>query len=635
MENLNDKQKEAVMCTEGPLLIVAGAGAGKTKTIVERIIHLIKQGTKGENILGITFTNKAAAEMRERVESKIKEGSMPVLKTFHSLSVKIIRENAQAAGLSKSFSILDGGESDSRMKQALKNLGYDPKEIAPDKIKRIIAKAKQDLLTPESLEDNAKSSMEEIASSVWREYEKECRKDGVLDFDDLLVVCYKLLTRPDIRNFYHQTFKYVHVDEYQDTNNLEYNIVKMLVGPDRNLCVVGDADQNIYGWRGANIQNILRFERDWPGAKIVFLEQNYRSTKTILELANHTIEKNTLRIPKILRTENEDGEQATYVVTYNEMAEGHYVANECLNLIASGIRPEDIAILYRANFQSRVIEEAMLGNSVPYTVLGVRFFDRKEVKDLISYLRAGMDKSILGEVKRIINSPARGLGKVAVAKIFSEQLDTLPPKTKLTVLNFYKILDDLFDFMQKNPPSATVKYAITRSGLEADLSDNTDSGVERLENLEELVTLAKKFDHLGNVEGMTAFLDEAALHSDADTLDKAKSTGVRLMTVHSSKGLEFDTVFIVGLEMDLFPHSRVREAMRVEDKEEERRLFYVALTRAKRKLYLSTANVRTIYGNREFRIPSEFLTGLPSELIKFEGGASYGGESQEDEIHIL
>jgi len=623
------------MFTEGPLLIVAGAGAGKTKTIVERIIHLIKTGTSGDNILGITFTNKAATEMRERVEAKIKDGKMPVLKTFHSLSVKIIRENAGSAGLSKNFSILDSGESDSRIKQVLKNLGYDPKEIAPDKIKRIISKAKQDLLTPESLEDGAKNNLEETASSVWREYEKECRKDGVLDFDDLLVVCYKLLTRPDIRNFYHKMFKYVHVDEYQDTNNLEYNIVKMLVGPERNLCVVGDADQNIYGWRGANIQNILRFERDWPGAKIVFLEQNYRSTKTILELANHTIEKNTLRIPKILMTENADGEQATYAVTYNEMAEGHYVANQCLNLMASGIRPESIAVLYRANFQSRVIEEAMLANSVPYTVLGVRFFERKEVKDLISYLRAGMDKTILGEVKRIINSPARGLGKVAVAKIFSGQLETLPPKTRQVVANFYKILDDLNEFMKINPPSATVKYAMTRTGLEADLNDNTDGGVERLENLEELVTLAKKFDHLGNVEGMIAFLDEAALHSDADTLDKAKSNGVRLMTVHSSKGLEFDTVFIVGLEMDLFPHSRIREAMRVEDKEEERRLFYVALTRAKRKLFLSTANVRTIYGNREFRIPSEFLTGLPSELIKFEGGADYGGESQDDEIHII
>lgn len=636
MENLNDKQKEAVLYTEGPLLIVAGAGAGKTKTIVERIIHLMKQGVSGDSILGITFTNKAAAEMRERVASQLKEGPMPLLKTFHSLAVKIIRENAQSANLSKSFSILDSSETDSRIKSALKNLGYEPKEIGPDKIKKIISRAKHDLLTPESLEDGANKHLDEIAASVWREYERECRKDGVLDFDDLLVECYKLLTRPDIRNFYHKTFKYLHVDEYQDTNNLEYNIVKMLVGPDRNLCVVGDADQNIYGWRGANIQNILRFERDWPEAKIVFLEQNYRSTKTILELANNVIEKNTLRIPKILRTENGDGEMVTYSVTLNETAEAHYVANKSLELIASGIKPENIAVLYRANFQSRVIEEAMLAQNVPYTVLGVRFFERKEVKDLISYLRAGIDQSVLGEVKRIINSPSRGLGKVTMAKIFSGLTDELPAKAKMAVLNFYKILDDIKDFMEKNPPSATVKYAITRSGLEADLSDNTDSGVDRLENLEELVTLARKFDHLGNIDGMIAFLDDAALHSDADTLNnKEKAQGVRLMTVHASKGLEFDTVFIVGLEEDLFPHPRVYQAMRIEDKEEERRLFYVALTRAKRKLFMTGAKVRTIYGKREFRLPSEFLTGLPSELIEYENNADFEFESEDGEIHIL
>lgn len=632
MENLNEKQKEAVLQTQGPLLIVAGAGAGKTKTIIERMINLIENNVKAENILGITFTNKAAKEMKDRIEAKLPNQTLPTLKTFHSLSVKIIRENGESFGLSKNFSILDEDESIKRIKSSLKNLGFDPKEIRVEKIKKIISKAKQDLLTPEMLEKELKNNLKEITPAVWRDYEKECQKDKVLDFDDLLVYCYKILSRPDIRDKYHNIYKYIHVDEYQDTNNLEYNIVRLLVGPQKNICVVGDADQNIYSWRGSKIENILRFEKDWPEAKIIFLEENYRSTKTILELANKAIEKNTLRIPKILTTQNKKGDKAHYALLYNETNEAHYVANKCLELISSGCMPENIAILYRANFQSRAIEEAMISNNVPYTVLGTRFFERKEVKDLISYLKASLDKTVIGEIKRIINTPPRGLGKLAVLKIFSNQSESLTPKNKQALISFYKILDDINIFMQKNPPSKTVKYAIDRSGLRQDLEDKTEENMRRIENMEELATIAFRFDYLGNQDGMLAFLDEVSLHNDQDDMEKGK--GVRLMTVHASKGLEFENVFIVGLEEGLFPHERIYTSSKIDEAEEERRLFYVALTRAKKKIFMTSAQIRTIFGNKETRIPSEFLSDLPSELIQYENETDFDNKQNKD-IYII
>lgn len=633
MENLNERQKEAVMTTEGPLLIVAGAGAGKTKTIVERIIYLLEKGVSAENILGITFTNKAASEMRERVLAKIKNGQSPVLKTFHSLAVRIIRENSESINLNKNFSILDDVESKKRIRDAIKELGFDPKEVGVDKIRGKISNSKQELLTPDALLEGARNDSEKLTSLVWKNYEVSCREDAVLDFDDLLLECYKILSIPKIRNLYHQKFEYIHVDEYQDTNNLEYNIVKLLVGPKKNICVVGDADQNIYGWRGANIQNILRFEQDWPEAKIIFLEQNYRSTKTILELANKAIEKNTLRIPKNLTTENENGEMATYALLPNETAEAFYVAQKCQEFIAQGVRPEDIAVLYRANFQSRSLEEIMIAENIPYTVLGVRFFERKEIKDLISYLRASFDSSVLGEIKRIINTPSRGIGKVAMTKIFSNQFENLPPKTQIAVTEFYKILKDIKKFLEKNPPSEVIKYAIERSGLYANFKNEGDEGQERIENMEELISLGRRFDHLEKPNGMLAFLDEVSLHSDQDDLDeKDKSNGVRLMTIHASKGLEFENVFIVGLEEGLFPHQRIYETKKIEDAEEERRLFYVALTRAKKKIFLTSANIRIVHGNIERRFPSEFLSDLPSEFLKSENDANFNND--KDEIFI-
>jgi len=635
LTSLNDKQREAVLETRGPLLIVAGAGAGKTKTITHRIIHLIHLGINPSSILAVTFTNKAAKEMRDRVMNLLEErehgvsasersSGAPFISTFHSLGVHIIKENAHLINLTRHFTIIDESGAISIIKDVMKSHDIDPKLYEPRKIKSIISKSKGDFITIEKFNENVKSGLESIVAMIWRGYEDRLRKEKSLDFDDLLLQTVLILKKyPEVKNKYQQIWQYIHIDEYQDTNEVQYEMTKLLVGKDENICVVGDTDQNIYSWRGANIKNILHFEKDYPSTKIVILEQNYRSTKNILEAANFIIGKNKYRMPKNLFTEKEEGETINICEAYNENNEAIYVAETIKELIKN-TDPEKIAILYRANFQSRVLEEALLNEQIPYQVLGVKFFERKEIKDLLAYARASNNKESWSDVKRIINVPARGVGKVTLTKIFAGQFMELPIAMQEKINKFYLLLDEICEFIKNNKPSEAIKFIIKTSGLEEKLLLGTNDEQEELENMKYFVTLAIKYDNMPYGEGMEKLLEDASLSSDQDTL-MHKGKGVRLMTVHASKGLEFQYVFITGLEQDLFPHTNT-DGKSKEDQEEERRLFYVALTRAEKKLFLSYTQIRTIFGTQQVNSPSEFIYDIPEHLTTFEKTSDRSGE---------
>lgn len=645
--NLNEAQKKAVLATEGPVLILAGAGAGKTKVIVERIKNLVKKGVAPSSILAITFTNKAAKEMRERIEKGLEEDKdinrpisiteRPFVSTFHSLGVHILREQSGLLGLNKRFAILDRDDSKRAIKEALLNKGLDPKTHEPGKILSIISKEKGRGVTAN---DYAKSSewrgySGEIVGSVWPEYEKILKRDGALDFDDLLLKTERLLREHSgVREYYQNIWKYIHIDEYQDTNRVQYEISKMLVGKENNICAVGDIDQNIYSWRGAELKNILAFEKDYPQTLVVTLEENYRSTKTILGVANAVIEKNNVRRPKNLYTSNEEGDKISVVGLMDEMGEADFVAKECEKMVHQGISPDEIAVLYRANFQSRILEEAFMHRGVPYQVLGTRFFERKEVKDLLAYLRAGINKEGLGDVKRIINVPARGLGKVTITKLFSGEKESLPLATKIKIDNFYSLLNSIGEMAQAKRLSEIISFIIKNSGLEEEWKKEGEEGASRLENAYELVSFSTRYDNLPNDLALDQFLADTALQSDQDEL-KEEVPAVRLMTVHAAKGLEFKTVFVTGLESGLFPHEKMHdERLSPEESEEERRLFYVAVTRARKKLYLTYAQLRTIFGRSEINMPSEFLMDIPSELVEEEKWSNVGTSGRRPLLDI-
>ncbi len=657
LSGLNGPQKEAAMHMHGPLLVVAGAGAGKTKTITHRIVNLIKSGVAPEKILAVTFTNKAAKEMRERIITEIEKNAkgqerIPFVSTFHSLGVFIIKENARLLGLTKYFTILDENDSTSLIKDILKELGIDPKQYDPKKIKNVISREKGKFIHLADYtegEGAGTSTFGKIVAQVWNLYEKQKMKENSLDFDDLLLKATKLLKEnKEIREIYQKKWDYIHVDEYQDTNEVQYLMSKLLSENNKNICVVGDSDQLIYSWRGANLKNILSFEKDYPNAKIILLEQNYRSTKNILEAANVIIKKNKYRPDKNLFTDNVVGEKIGLYEALDETDEAEFVATKILEVLdatrnafengLAGIgtqRTEDlsksisggIAILYRANFQSRALEEAMLRYNIPYQVLGVKFFERKEIKDTLAYLRAALNPDSLSDIKRTINFPARGIGKVTLVKIFSGQIETLPAKMRIKINNFYNLLEEIKEKIQTSKTSEIIKFVVKKSGIEQELRSGSEEDIERLENIKELATLALKYDNLENGAGVEKLLEDAALASDQDSLiergEKKENTNtVKLMTVHASKGLEFKYVFVTGLEDGLFPHQRQNEGQMSEDREEERRLFYVALTRAKEKLFLSFANFRTIFGSRQINTPSEFISDIPTDLLEKEGEAS-------------
>lgn len=636
LESLNDKQKEAVLYIDGPLLIVAGAGAGKTKTITHRIIHLIHQGVNPSSILAVTFTNKAAKEMRDRVYKMLAEpihggglapnkesGVGPFISTFHSLGVHIIKENAHLIGLTKHFAIADEHDALVIIKDAMKARGIDPKQHEPRKIKSVISRSKGDFITSESFSQSAQSAFASIVAVIWSDYERALKQEKALDFDDLLLETVLILKKyPEVKKAYQDRWQYIHIDEYQDTNEVQYELTKLLVGKNENICVVGDTDQNIYSWRGANIKNMLHFEKDYPNAKVILLEQNYRSTKNIIEAANSIIKKNQYRVAKTLFTENKTGESICVYEGYDEVDEANFVADK-IDEVLRNTDPEDIAILYRANFQSRILEEALLGRQIPYQVLGVKFFERREIKDLLSYIRASYNRESLSDIKRIINTPTRGIGKVTLVKLFANQFGDLPTTMQIKINKFYELLENIRNYADTHSPSESIKYVIKESGLEEELGRGSSDDQERLENMKELVTLATKYDTLQQGVGLEKLLEDASLASDQDTL-MHKGKGVRLMTVHASKGLEFKYVFVTGLEQDLFPHANGSKTK--EDKEEERRLFYVAITRAEHKLFLSYAQLRTIFGMKQVNTPSEFIYDIPVHLTEFEQRQGGGRE---------
>ena len=638
MSELNNAQKEAVDHLEGPLLVVAGAGAGKTRVITHRIANLIDNGVKPGQILAVTFTNKAAGEMRERVLSLINKSSTlnpdplqkatPFVSTFHSLGVYILRASGRAMGISRWFAIYDRSDSIAAIKRVMKAKSYDPKQFEPKGILGMISREKGNFVARGEFEVEAEGNYyREIVADVWEGYEKELQEQRALDFDDLLVKTVELLQNfPEVLNRYQSMWRYIHVDEYQDTNRVQYELVKLLAGENKNICVVGDEDQMIYGWRGASIRNILDFESDFNGAHTVFLEENYRSTPTILEAANSVIKKNEERKEKTLFTNNSDGEKILVYEAFDGADEAGFIVGKCQKIIDAGTRPEEIALLYRANFQSRVLEEAFLAAGVPYTLLGTRFFERKEVRDILAYASAALNPEDRAAISRVINTPRRGIGDKTIAKIFAGQKNDLPKKTQEKIHNFFETLKHFRELLLSKKPADSLRTIVKESGYEKMLQAGGEEEQERLENIRELVSLARKYDELTPEEGIEKLLTDASLSDDQDVLARealrsgsghgAAKKGVRLMTVHAAKGLEFDHVFVVGLEQDLFPHTKMGEGMTPERLEEERRLFYVALTRARKQLYLSHASLRFIYGAQVVNVPSEFLMDIPGDLLE-------------------
>lgn len=642
ISGLNTEQKAAVLHTDGPLLVLAGAGSGKTRVITHRIVHLIHTGVSPRNILAVTFTNKAAREMRERVYDLVHQYSpsdraaidgLPTVTTFHSLGVQILREFHEVMHLRRHFTIYDRSDSLRAVKQALERANYNPKEFEPRKILGMISRAKGDALTQLSYQDAASSYPEQVAAATWEKYEAILQAEQALDFDDLLAKTLRLLEQnPHVRTLLQDRFRYIHVDEYQDTNRVQFAIVELLAGDAHNICVVGDIDQNIYSWRGADIKNVLQFERHFPGATTILLEENYRSTQTIIAASNDVIKKNQNRVEKNVFTRNQEGEKLTLYAAMSGSDEAEYIALTARDLIASGADPSNIAVLYRTNFQSRALEEAFLNFEVPYQLLGTKFFERKEVKDVLSYLRLALNPGSNADLARVINEPARGIGKVTLLKLIEEKRADLNKGTQEKVATFDTIMMDIAKAANEQTLSNTLKFIMKRSGIEGSLkSEGTEEALERLENLRELVTLAARYDTLTPLEAVELLLETAALQSDQDEIkDKNELNAVRLMTVHAAKGLEFSYVFISGLEEGLFPHERLDDGK--VDHEEERRLFYVALTRAQKKIFLTYAHMRTIFGSQRINLPSSFLNDISAEHV--ESGNPAGGFSSGYETTI-
>lgn len=638
LDELNKEQRTAVETTSGPLLILAGAGAGKTKTLTHRILHLIHCGVTPENILAITFTNKAAREMRDRLERLIADDvslntpithtTFPFASTFHALGVHILRANSDKLPVTRSFSILDRDDALKIVKDATLQAGYDPKEHAPAKVLSVISKEKGKNNTAQEFQSaRAGQYSGAIIGDIWVRYEKIKTDQNSLDFDDLLVLTAFLLRKhEDVRAHYRNKWTHIHIDEYQDTNEVQNEIASLLTGIDNDICAVGDIDQNIYSWRGAQIRHILDFEKTFPNTKLVVLEQNYRSTQNILRAANQIIEKNIHRKEKKLFTQNAEGDKLTLYPATTENDEARFVASTARDLIASGVDSNDIVVLYRANFQSRVLEEAFLHYDVPYQVLGVRFFERKEIKDVMAFIRLALNPENISDLNRVINVPPRGIGKVTLGRIVNKQETELTPAMQERVNDFRAMLQRIKAFSEKEKTSELVRFVMQETGISSVLKREGEEGLEKLENLRELVTLATKYDTLEPQEGVEKLMEEASLATDQDSLNQPKD-GVKLMTVHASKGLEFSYVFVTGLEEGLFPHKKFdTDNMTAEEAEEERRLFYVALTRAKKKLYLTYAQVRTIFGSQEINMPSEFITDIDDELFddeSVESGTSW------------
>ena len=644
LNGMNDKQAEAVRTTQGPLLIMAGAGSGKTRVLTHRIAYLIDEKMVNPwNILAITFTNKAAREMRERAMVLNPATEETLIATFHSMCVRILRREADHIGYDRNFTIVDPGEQRTLMKRIIKGFNLDSKKWNERAILGTISNAKNDLIDEVGYEQQAGDMYTQIVAKCYKAYQEELRRSEAMDFDDLIMLTLRLFdSNPDVLAYYQQRYQYIHVDEYQDTNHAQYQLVKLLASRFKNICVVGDADQSIYGWRGADMQNILDFEKDYPEAKVVLLEENYRSTKKILQAANDVINNNRNRRPKKLWTQNDEGQEIVYYRANDERDEAVYVASTIDQEVRENGRDfKDFAVLYRTNAQSRTIEEALLKSNIPYTMVGgTKFYSRKEIRDVISYLNVIANTHDNISFERIVNEPKRGVGPGTLEKIrtfaleqnfslleASEQIMLSPIKGKAAqaVWDLANNLLNLRADLDSYSLTELVETVLDKTGyLEALQVQNTLESQARIENIEEFLTVTKNFDenkadapeNEAGLDKLSRFLNDLALIADTDDGD-VESAEVTLMTLHAAKGLEFPVVFLIGMEENVFPLNRAAEDP--DELEEERRLAYVGITRAEEVLYLTNANSRTLFGKSNYNRPTRFIKEISDDLMNYQG----------------
>ncbi len=621
LDYLNDRQKEAVLYGDGPLLILAGAGSGKTSVLTARVAYLIKErGVNPKNIVAITFTNKAAKEMKDRIIKEVGSVGYSIqISTFHSFGLRIIKENHDLLGYDRNFTILDSDDSLIVIKKILKDLNIDSKRYNPKFIKNKISSCKNEMVMPDKYKSLVNDEVSDIIYKVYKKYQETLLRNNSLDFDDLLVKPIELFNKhPDVLQQYQELFKYIFIDEYQDTNEVQYIFSKMLSIKYKNICVVGDDAQSIYSFRGANFKNILNFEKDYKDAKVILLEQNYRSTKTILNAANSVIKNNVQKKDKSLWTENEEGEKIKYVRALDEKDEASYVTKEVRKLNNDGVSLDEIAVLYRTNAQSRAIEEGFLNSSIPYKIVGAyAFYSRKEIKDLLAYLKLIYNPKDDVSLERIINYPKRGIGPKSIDNL---SMDAVLNETSMfdviekgKELEFKKLILDMKKQSESLSLTETIDMVLDKSGIKSDLeSEHTLEADIRLENLEEFKSITKTFEEESGIASLEDFLNEVSLVSDVNDEKNDNFPKVTLMTMHAVKGLEFSYVFVIGMEENIFPHINSFEEGGLE---EERRLCYVAITRAKKKLYLVNAFKRMLYGRTSVNMPSRFIGEIDKKYI--------------------
>jgi len=639
LNGLNEQQKKAVEAINGPLLIVAGAGSGKTKVLTHRIGNLLSIGVSPWSILAITFTNKAAGEMKERVQKLVGPIADDIwISTFHSMCVRILRKDIHHLNYSTSFTIIDGGDQLNLIKQIMKDFNIDIKKIEPKAVLASISNAKNELKTPQMYAKTVGDYFQNKVLQVYEKYQERLKTNNSLDFDDLIMLTVKLFQQnPEVLSYYQKKFVYIHIDEYQDTNRAQYMLVRLLADMHKNICVVGDADQSIYRWRGADIGNILNFEEDFPNAKVIKLEQNYRSTKNILSAANEVIKHNRKRKDKNLRTEKKEGDKITLYQALQEHDEAYFIAKNIQDGIERGKSYKDFAILYRTNAQSRVIEEVFIKSNIPYKIIGgTKFYDRREIKDIFAYLKliANPDDDL--SLRRVINVPKRGIGATTVDKIAEyadrnnlsifnaiKEIDFigLSPRTANSVSQFADLINNLNKAEQfLGITDLTEKILEETKYIDELKRENSIEAESRIENIKELLSVTMEFEKNNEDMALEDFLNDIALVSDIDQMDSEDDieNKVVLMTLHSAKGLEFPVVFLTGLEEGIFPSSR--SLMEEEEIEEERRLAYVGITRAEEELFLTYTSSRTLYGRSQYNAPSRFIKEIPENLIDNKNG---------------
>ncbi|MEA5113336.1 MAG: UvrD-helicase domain-containing protein [Geobacteraceae bacterium] len=639
LQNLNPRQQEGVLHGEGPLLILAGAGSGKTRVLVHRIAHLIREmGVPPWHILAVTFTNKAAAEMKERVEKLLGSGDAPLIATFHSACVRILRREIEQLGYSSHFAIYDDKDAERVLKDIIRELNLDEKKFPVKMFAAAIDDCKNSGRTPEELP--ADDFMGEKIARVYAAYQERLKRCNALDFGDLIVLTVRLLEEfPDVLERYRDRYRWILVDEYQDTNPVQYRLVRLLAGDRMNLCVVGDDDQSIYRWRGADIRNILDFEKDFPNVKVVKLEQNYRSTQTILAAAGEVVKKNRGRKGKTLWTENPEGERIVHRRLDNEREEARYVCREIERHLRRGREMSDVAVFYRTNAQSRVLEDALMGGGISYRMVGgMRFYERMEIKDILAYLKVLDNPADEVSLARIINTPPRGIGGTTFDRVtdlaserniplmaalrFAAGGDLLGKGPRAKLASFVALMDGFAALVDAIPLPELASRVIRETGYDVRLKEErTEEAKDRLANIQELLAALDDFESTSEEKSLSAYLEQVALISDVERGERNRNS-VTLMTLHSAKGLEFPLVFMTGMEERLFPHVRALDDP--EQMEEERRLCYVGMTRARERLYLTNARRRHFYGQEQFNSPSRFLSDIPGDLMETDEGTQPG-----------